>query len=153
LECYVVIFLFISLIWKNIPFISMVYINKCIDVNTALKKSSFKSMSCLCRIQANPRLYLVILSNLCLPNFVPFHLNKDQNLLVCMDITVTSMLERKLSLLPNKGHMLEISWSMDKLSKKTIQEDVYVYVMHYVCNYETATLKAESLNVVGALSS
>ena len=37
-ECYVVIFLFISQISKNIPFISMVYINECIDVNTALKK-------------------------------------------------------------------------------------------------------------------
>ena len=26
------------MIWKNIPFISMVYINECIGVNTALKK-------------------------------------------------------------------------------------------------------------------
>ncbi len=32
----------------------MVYINECIDVNTALK-NSFKSMSCLCRIQQFPR--------------------------------------------------------------------------------------------------
>ncbi len=38
LECYVVIFLFISWISKNIPFLSMVYINECIDVNTAFKK-------------------------------------------------------------------------------------------------------------------
>ncbi len=51
----------------------MAYINECIDVNTSFKKS-FKSMSCLHRIQqfprnfamlASPRLYLVILSNLC----------------------------------------------------------------------------------------
>ncbi len=32
------LFLFISQIWKNILFISMVYINECIDANTALKK-------------------------------------------------------------------------------------------------------------------
>ncbi len=37
--CYLNAFvLFISYIWKNIPFISMVYINECIDVNIALKK-------------------------------------------------------------------------------------------------------------------
>jgi hypothetical protein len=38
-------------------FICMVYINECIDVNTALKKS-FKSMSCSCRIKQFPRNFL-----------------------------------------------------------------------------------------------
>jgi hypothetical protein len=42
---------------KEYPFISMVYINECIDVNTALK-NSFKSMSCLRRIQQFPRNFL-----------------------------------------------------------------------------------------------
>ncbi len=41
------LFLFISYIWKNIPFISMVYINECIDVNTALK-ISFKNLWVVC---------------------------------------------------------------------------------------------------------
>jgi hypothetical protein len=65
LECYVVF----ALVWKNIPFISMVYINECTDVNIALK-NSFKSMSCKCRLTpwsinfqtfltlASPMLYL-----------------------------------------------------------------------------------------------
>ncbi len=35
----------------------MVYINECIDVNTALK-NSFKSMSYLCRIKQFPRNFL-----------------------------------------------------------------------------------------------
>ncbi len=50
--CYY--FLLISYIRKNIRSISMVYINECIGVNTALK-NSFKSMSCLRIIQQFPR--------------------------------------------------------------------------------------------------
>ncbi len=35
--CYLNVFVFVFVL-KNIPFISMIYINECIDVNTALKK-------------------------------------------------------------------------------------------------------------------
>ncbi len=56
----------------------MVYINECIDVNTTFKKNSFKSMSCLWNFPTlvSPRLYLVILSNLCSESCVNKQLEK-----------------------------------------------------------------------------
>ncbi len=67
------LFLFLLRIWKNIHFISTIYINECIDINKALK-NSFKSMSCSGRINQFPKISYAgkpqvvsryILSNLC----------------------------------------------------------------------------------------